>query len=50
MVVDVLRTVRQARPTGLVVRLMRSRERLVPWAVGLFLLGLVLIGAAFPYL
>jgi hypothetical protein len=50
MVVDVLRTVSRARQAGWIHRLTRSAERLVPWAVGLFLLSLVMLGAAFPYL
>ena len=50
MVVDVLRNVRRARGTGWLLPLTRSAERLVPWAVGLFLLGLLVVGAAFPYL
>ena len=50
MVVDVLRTVRQARHAGWLHGLIRSAERLVPWLVGIFLLGLVMLGAAFPYI
>lgn len=50
MVVDVLRTVSRARRTGWLLQLTRSAERLAPWAVGLFLLSLLLVGAAFPYL
>jgi hypothetical protein len=46
MVVDVLRTVGRARRRDWA----RSVERLAPWLVGFFLLGLVIAGAFFPYM
>jgi len=46
MVVDVLRTVGRARRTEWA----RSVERVAPWLAGLFLLGLVILGAFFPYM
>ena len=50
MVVDVLRTVNRARRTGWALRLSQAVERVAPWAIGIFLMSLVLAGAAFPYL
>jgi len=46
MVVDVLRTVGRARRGDWA----RSAERLAPWLAGLFLFGLVILGAFFPYM
>lgn len=45
-----LRSVGHADHTARASLLARSVERLSPWAVLLFLIGLVLVGLALPYL
>jgi hypothetical protein len=50
MVVEVIRLVAAATRTEKVPMSVRTRQRLEVWIAGLFLLILVLIGAALPYL
>ncbi len=49
MVIDVRGNARSAKHRAWASLLIRAAERALPWAVRLFLIGLVLAGLAFPY-
>jgi len=50
MVIDVLGNASSAKHRGWASLPTRAAERALPWAVRLFLIGLVFAGLAFPYL